>query len=249
VNKQETQSGFAHLIIVLILAAGLIGALGFIYWQNFIKKDDSSSQQKSSDDNNVPVNKKAVDETTVLSKKVSENVSGDGLTINYPAVWEATSTTTLNPDQTTSNTTIKVTSPSGGITVTLWANISGVGGTCLIEPGTSYMITALDTYKLNQYSGYSLYSGKTLMTVANSSQINGYFAGVLENTEKVKVGESACNVSMLGFQSSNGILNSLTVTINSLTNDESMALDKINSSMASDEYKVALKIIQSLHKQ
>ncbi|MCX6728211.1 MAG: hypothetical protein NTV39_00360 [Candidatus Saccharibacteria bacterium] len=248
-NKQKSQLGFAHLIIVLILAAGLVGALGFIFWQNFIKKDSSTSLQKSSDDNKIPVLKNAAEKTVALSETVSEDVSGEGLTVNYPATWKANSVTTLNPDQTTSNTKTKITSPSGDITVSLWADISGVGGTCLVEPGSTYAITALNTYGLSQYPGFTLYTGKTLLTAGNSSQINGYFAGVLNNTDKIKVGESGCNASMLGFQPSGNILNSLTITINSLSGDEQMSLDKINSAMASDEFKAAVKIIQSLHKK
>jgi hypothetical protein len=250
VNKQKSQAGFAHLIIVIVLAVGLVGALGFIYWQNFINKDNATSQQKSKDSaDKVSDANKTTEKIVVLSDSVSENVTGEGLTVNYPAAWKVNSTTSLNPDQTTSNTTIKITSPSGGITITLWANISGVGGTCGVEPGDSYTITTLDTYNLNQYSGYTLYSGKTLLKSGESSQRNGFFSGVLQNTDKVKVGESGCNVGMLAFQSSKGILNSLTISINSLIGDESLSLGKINSATASDEYKVAVKIIQSLHKQ
>ena len=48
-NKQKSQSGFAHLALIIILIVALLGTLGFVYWQNFMqpksetaKKDDSS---------------------------------------------------------------------------------------------------------------------------------------------------------------------------------------------------------------
>ena len=43
-NKKQSQLGFAHLIIIIIiLSLVLLGALGFVYWQNFIQiKDDAS---------------------------------------------------------------------------------------------------------------------------------------------------------------------------------------------------------------
>jgi uncharacterized membrane protein YukC len=38
VNKKQSQSGSAHLIIVIVLVVALLGALGFIVYQNFIAK-------------------------------------------------------------------------------------------------------------------------------------------------------------------------------------------------------------------
>ena len=41
------EKGSAHVIIISILVAALLGALGFIFWQNFIKKADVSSNASS----------------------------------------------------------------------------------------------------------------------------------------------------------------------------------------------------------
>jgi nitrate reductase NapE component len=35
--KQQKQSGFAHLAIIIVLIVALLGALGFVYWQNFMQ--------------------------------------------------------------------------------------------------------------------------------------------------------------------------------------------------------------------
>lgn len=51
-DSQKLQSGFAHLIIVIILTIGLIGTLGFIYWQGFIKKDNNTSQTRAAENKN-----------------------------------------------------------------------------------------------------------------------------------------------------------------------------------------------------
>jgi hypothetical protein len=40
------QSGFAHIIIVIGLVALLLGALGFIFWQNFIDTDSSDVSEQ-----------------------------------------------------------------------------------------------------------------------------------------------------------------------------------------------------------
>jgi len=52
VNK-KTQSGFAHLmIVVIILAVALVGTLGFVFWQNFMqpKTDSAKSGNSKVDD-------------------------------------------------------------------------------------------------------------------------------------------------------------------------------------------------------
>lgn len=40
---KRNQSGSAHVIIIIALVGALIGALGWIFWQNFIAKDSASS--------------------------------------------------------------------------------------------------------------------------------------------------------------------------------------------------------------
>lgn len=46
-KKQNIQSGSAHLVIVIILALALIGALGFVFWQNFMQPKVNKSQDSS----------------------------------------------------------------------------------------------------------------------------------------------------------------------------------------------------------
>lgn len=50
VNKRKSQSGFAHLAIIIVLVVALLGALGYIYWQNFMqpKTDDNKSSNATS---------------------------------------------------------------------------------------------------------------------------------------------------------------------------------------------------------
>jgi len=62
VNKKQSQSGSAHLIIIMVLCVALIGALGFVYWQNFM-------QPKASDKNVVAT--KTADNTTATTPAVT----------------------------------------------------------------------------------------------------------------------------------------------------------------------------------
>lgn len=43
----KKQRGSAHLIVVAVIGLGLVGALGFIFWQNFIKDTDQLEETTS----------------------------------------------------------------------------------------------------------------------------------------------------------------------------------------------------------
>lgn len=47
-KTSKSQSGSAHLIIIIILVVALLGALGFVFWQNFVNKTDVVSGNTSS---------------------------------------------------------------------------------------------------------------------------------------------------------------------------------------------------------
>ncbi len=60
INKNLSQKGSAHVVIVVILVVALLGVLGFVFWQNFINKssstdiDSTQNQPKTSNTNNKP---------------------------------------------------------------------------------------------------------------------------------------------------------------------------------------------------
>lgn len=43
----DMQKGSAHVIVTLVLAVALVGTLGFVFWQNFIKKDEPVKQNET----------------------------------------------------------------------------------------------------------------------------------------------------------------------------------------------------------
>jgi nitrogen fixation-related uncharacterized protein len=50
IKHMISQKGSAHAIIIVVLAIALVGALGYIFWQNFMNKqstDDSNTAQTS----------------------------------------------------------------------------------------------------------------------------------------------------------------------------------------------------------
>lgn len=83
-NKQKRQSGFAHLaILTVIVTVSLIGALGFIYYQNFIQKKDGVSKV----DTNDKTNDNKSDEIDKYEGWQTYTNTDFGYSIKYPKGW------------------------------------------------------------------------------------------------------------------------------------------------------------------
>lgn len=68
----KKQSGSAHVIIVVALVVLLIGALGFIFWQNFIQKSDKTNDSATNTSKTSETPKKsseAANDTTPIAKE------------------------------------------------------------------------------------------------------------------------------------------------------------------------------------
>ena len=66
-NKQKSQSGFAHLVIIIILAVALVGTLGFVFYQNVIQKKDTVSKTDESSKNSDNSSKTSIDDKNVTT--------------------------------------------------------------------------------------------------------------------------------------------------------------------------------------
>jgi hypothetical protein len=79
VKNSSSQNGSAFVVIIIILVVAIVGALGFVVWQNYIKQDNvmqSSKTDQSKEPNSIVVkdsytfNDAVTDINTVLSKQV-----------------------------------------------------------------------------------------------------------------------------------------------------------------------------------
>lgn len=75
------QQGFAHLAIVIVLAVGLAGSLGFIFWQNVINKAPASTDTTSTQ---VTKTDTANSDTSTTTKEEIKNGTISGRAI-YPS--------------------------------------------------------------------------------------------------------------------------------------------------------------------
>ena len=86
--KTTVDKGSAHAIIIVVLVVALLGTLGFVFYQNFIKKDDTA---KTSD-----IGKQTSDETAkpadVYAGWQTYTSKQHGISFRYPADWKVAST-------------------------------------------------------------------------------------------------------------------------------------------------------------
>lgn len=240
-NKQVKKSGFAHLIIIaIVLGLGLIVSLGYIFYQNYIQSKEVSNKNTTSSSS---LSKKTVDENAVvLDKSVTENVTGENLTLDYPSSWIVDSKTALNPSQETSNTKTFITSPDSNIKITFWAGIDGIGGTCG-DPES--VIDSLKTYPISGYSGHTLYEAISSSSPSDNWAINE----VLSDNDSIKIGGSVCAFGIGVFEAANGTLNQLYISFENSLALNNPSVDDINNARGTDNYKTAVKIVQSLHRK
>lgn len=76
-NKQKSKSGSAHLIIIIVLVIVLLGALGFVYWSNFVQTKTSK----------VATVNTTVDPTAGWSTYNGVISTGSTFSIKYPNGW------------------------------------------------------------------------------------------------------------------------------------------------------------------
>jgi len=98
VNKQK-QSGFSHMIIiVVILSVAIMGTLGYVFWQNFLRPKTSDAQISTVTSTKTP---KKTDTTTSVAKIDStadwNNYSRNGITLKYPKSWSTLDNDGPNP--------------------------------------------------------------------------------------------------------------------------------------------------------
>lgn len=80
-EMKQRQSGSAHVVVIIVLVLALAGALGWIFWQNFVTKpvQVADSSEKAVDKDVAPVES---------YKGVRTSSAGDAFSIKVPNGWK-----------------------------------------------------------------------------------------------------------------------------------------------------------------
>ena len=82
----KKQQGSAHVIVIVILVLALLGALGFIFWQNFSKESNDTTQTTTTE----PKDNDTTEEvSTVPDGYIAYEDDALGFSFAYPAEWGA----------------------------------------------------------------------------------------------------------------------------------------------------------------
>lgn len=146
--KQQKQSGFAHLIIItVILAIGLIGTLGYVYYQNFIaKKADDTSKAPA-----VNTNGKNNDVTTKSEVVTYKTYTTDkyNISFKYPSSWSIEEKKYGDDSFYVRNVEMK---NAEGVTIANFAVGMQLGGTCEVQSNYTIIDSEATKFQSDAYT-------------------------------------------------------------------------------------------------
>ena len=231
-NKKQSQSGSAHLVIIIVLVVALLGALGYVYWLNFMQPKTSDTESSTTTS------------TTTVSDITYKKYTTTGkyvVSFNYPSTW--TTVNTNNSDTPYYDRVEEIKNAEGkkvaefGV-VSAW----GVGGTCDNNSLTSYNVVESSLTKLVGVEDVYFSS----MIITNPDGTYGIRYGLNDMYKKLGPG-ATCVIAMsyaaAGSLADMGVIfaDSLGTHVEIKFNNYSDAVTYLNS----DEYKEIKKMILS----
>ena len=175
-SQKQARKGSIHAIIATIVVILVVGALGYVFWSQFMHKNTSSS--------NAP---------GVTTKNKTFTYNTLKLSFNYPSNW----TVSDNPKELGGT----VTSPDSSVTLHYGAVSGQIGGDCgLTADGDSYPVTSMSWSAVPAINDV-IFRQDSTKYVSGSSTTYSYNFGLINDADKsfrnAKVGDFACNVDKM----------------------------------------------------
>lgn len=180
-----TQRGSAHLAIIIIVVVLVVGALGFVFWNNFLSKGTSSTaavtsfeeckkqsgsitletypEQCQTTDGKTFVGPSDQQLTTPPIELKMYCAEGEQLCFDYPATWAVTKDDQAGVEQPAGYTgdMLTVKDSSSGISLHLRSGMGGIGGAC--DESIEVPVYVLDSTEIPKLTGFKTdYSLDTL---------------------------------------------------------------------------------------
>lgn len=246
-NKREkTRGGSASVVIIAILFVALMASLGVVFYQNFI--------QKPQQDKPMPTVSNTEDETTTKTARVTfDNAIYD---MDYPAAgWSVVSKSA------DSGSHIELTNAAGTVRALLEVSPTQPKDTCDGKDGLQISdYTVSETPVVTKLTGQPLYLVEALTDALGGGY--QYVVGLIPEGGEThaSVGASHCEVAGVGMASqlimNGGTMSQPAITVRLTfpelpTTPKAAAPDRqtIKNLMNSDDYKAAVKILESARKE
>jgi cytoskeletal protein RodZ len=225
-RRLHEQTGSMHAIIISLFVVALIGALGVVFWQNFVTKNSKGDSTTQVDNEN---------KTTPAKEEVMYNTyqtDTHPVSFKYPATWALTGAQADN--QNGFYRSINVTTDTGD-KATFSVGGQGIGGTC---GGTLPTYTTLEAVTTTLTAAKPVAMSFTVITNEDGT-LEGYYG--LTDTYTEKKSGDVCTFYYL-FDSGSDIYK--LVSFNGTKKFKDMA--DVNRFVGSVEYAAIKKMILSL---
>ncbi len=137
-RKNLSQRGFTYeAVIITILVIALIGALGYIFWQNFMNKNQTVDTQN-------PIVSK-VDTPKVQTKTTC--LDEEKTCFDYPSDWTVSASVVQAAMGLPAHDKASIKNPTGHQVLVVQSGINGVGGSCGGAPKTSITVVKSEPTK------------------------------------------------------------------------------------------------------
>jgi hypothetical protein len=193
--KSRSAGSTPLIIVIIVVSVILLGVLGFVFWQNFVKDKTiaSSDEITSFEDCKKQAGNKILEtypeqcvtrsgktftgptNQVAVNPGVEYCTTGEKLCFKYPVTWAMKTESTASVDNPGFNgDKLTLTSPSGKLTLHLQSGIDGIGGTCgpdgtLTRVLESTAIAGMTGFKADEYGLESAYVTKVITSAQDDA--------------------------------------------------------------------------------
>ena len=228
-KQRQLQRGSAHAVIIIVLVVALLGALGYIYWQNFVGNQQTNGQTDTKT-------------TTDAVSPVTTSYGDLSLTLDAPKEWKVEKTDHTMPAKASQT---MITSPSGKVGVDIMIGEPYLDGACGLASVVEINKYPTKIDNLQLFETTSKFEGDGGYTV------QAYVlptAGVM--AKGLKVGENPCVMHGNKWFTATGAQydadkDKVAARVSIYSKDD---LSDARDLLKLEDYKTARQIVQTLHK-
>lgn len=251
-QNNHSQSGSAHVIVIILLILALLGALGFVFYQNFIVKQASDTQTTN--------DQSSEDKPEIVTSRLAFN--NDIYALDHPKNWAVNIKKPTSAEDLDTTRTLTIAGPEKTVEVKVVIAEGGLGGACDTNDGLK-----LRYYNVRQKAVTKLTKEPLYLVEAMTDYLGGGYKYIIglspEGGEThASLGDSHCTVQYVGV-ASKVIIDPVTDTITQptiiatihfpklpeATQQKVKSIDEITAIFATDEYQTAVTILESARKE
>lgn len=89
-QSNKSQIGSIHAIVIILIVLTLIGAVGFVFWNNFLKETSMNEEMSDSSQSTRAEDKEGVAKDPYDGWSTQTSITSSGLSFKYPPEWDFT---------------------------------------------------------------------------------------------------------------------------------------------------------------